>query len=1432
MDFHNPILVKLINQYNQVTNQFLFVGTPPLQVLKTLKETVATYNKSPDTFKSPTKAVNTLSDYYGKNYLIKLGFTSTIVGADDMDISNVEDLIGDILDVRPAEDIATVDSDIEAPPEPKKESKSKKPIPEVEPLPLTMPEVKPLQLAPITLIEDIQLYPEDRIFDLKLKIYCTTGINIYSQHLFFYYRESPIPLWYKIYIDNPILINIVKAFNDIAITGTILGLPIDHNTLQSKDLLKIIAQDTTKTIADIYHLDASPTLYLCDLGQLLTHDIRVQLAELLKTDKVQIELLYYSFIIKFFPMISPAVFETMITNEKDMKNVYPDLVPTLSRLRDQFTRERTILDRKYELLESGDPKFAKYNPDLKSRPDSLITVAVKTASLNVEPVAIDLLGKIQLDIGQLFKLFGTSDAVPFIKCNLLIGKQSRIFTKLHNTGNISKIYDSIKHKLKLPYPGMIVFVIKFATTGGAEDSYCTLTIYWNGKYNVVVSWEDESAVTLGTLYESIVAIANPHISRINDFGRQCFNSISKLQHINSVTAKFSDLVTAATWLKNLTDREFGVLEKALQEDLGAGCFKRAVDAGEILPNSFGFNAYKGMTDTNPERIDEFSANYYAFLTDARIKQKWVAQVDSGRLIIVTRRTFDVQFTMSGLTESEFKYFYNYIICRLYDISTRFKTEKRANTKLTPILEKNRLKLLKERDPKLYKFKKFGSNVVYSRICQKENQPEIYYPNEYEILPSERKKRAVKYWNFTTGTPMYYLCPNPTYPHLSFRVGIHPKNYCLPCCKKTLVYEYDLTTSANDETKKSNIYNACMQAHEYREEDTALAPSRYIMTYGKPLDVGRISYLPGSLDKYLLYNLTEKEDIPQSTTVVIDLDGKFAKFDIETLVRISRNNKIREIPIEDLRPELNTKLPAVLTLSKSPTEQISSDAKPSTVTLGELLADPNLDPKNYNMITNAVSYPIIVYKYPDGRYQLIDGIYRLGKLWGAQPTVKVRNVTRRQLTRSLVKRQAPSHKKIITDNMKKPGYYIYGVPQSTVNHEDIGCLYVISSSLRISIEDFMTRVTRYLSDHPDTFSLLLQGNVARHFSDVKDLINSLNLLISEDVATVDTAHIAFTSWNELFIDLTKRVYNKYCIIFDDKSTDATGTSSKISQDDIRLVLPDHIQESGELIPEDNVAREFIIILRRRRKSKNIFGYDHYYYPIFVFIPQEFFKSFDIRKRVFVKGDDIIDLIKSLIDQTFTDEAATLHEISFRTIEKFCAGGKRYTLRSAFATNDKLFYAIDLGPVVVPIAYSNPILSQQLKTQSAPMMRSKLKQTHMGMLQFIKDYNAFIVAESTRAGLIRVIPEEDPSYTPAERSVIPIYPFIKVEKFLEFAKSIIGFEANGLYYYFKPTTYKIVYAAYNPSRGYCAIKGDKDVRHSQIAIRSRSNNPIPICSNALA
>jgi len=98
------------------------------------------------------------------------------------------------------------------------------------------------------------------------------------------------------------------------------------------------------------------------------------------------------------------------------------------------------------------------------------------------------------------------------------------------------------------------------------------------------------------------------------------------------------------------------------------------------------------------------------------------------------------------------------------------------------------------------------------------------------------------------------------------------------------------------------------------------------------------------------------------------------------------------------------------------------------------------------------------------------------------------------------------------------------------------------------------------------------------------------------------------------------------------------------------LPDNIVKLNDIIPDENVISniEYILLLRKRKKSRSLFNPNKLYYPIFIFIPQTFFKTLYVEKRIYNHRDEIVKLIKQILLNLASDNPIVSHEIDLTVV----------------------------------------------------------------------------------------------------------------------------------------------------------------------------------------
>lgn len=181
-----------------------------------------------------------------------------------------------------------------------------------------------------------------------------------------------------------------------------------------------------------------------------------------------------------------------------------------------------------------------------------------------------------------------------------------------------------------------------------------------------------------------------------------------------------------------------------------------------------------------------------------------------------------------------------------------------------------VKKLREQDPRLYDGLK--DDLVYSKQCQGIRQPIVLTDKEYKEIKASEKSilrgkiaKIHEYWNFTKNATAHYQCQyDPSTKqelHFGYLTGIHKNNWCVPCCK---------LKAMTKESKNYDRHQKCNSTHEYTEEvETEI--SRYILIPYKPLDIGRLGYIPDFI-KDILGGGYYVFGVPQTIPAVPEIGG--------------------------------------------------------------------------------------------------------------------------------------------------------------------------------------------------------------------------------------------------------------------------------------------------------------------------------------------------------------------------------------------------------------------------------------------------------------------------------------------------------------------------------------------------------------------------------
>jgi hypothetical protein len=633
---------------------------------------------------------------------------------------------------------------------------------------------KPITAATMTLsdleteyIYDIVLQ-DDTCMDLKAKIALISGIPVYCQHVY-WLRGQEYNTTYSLLIDGAVTVPDIRAM-----TGTMAESFIDPLMYESKNYITVRARDTFILATEsVYHV----------------HDMRSYNSIIMVSEQ---ELVYYGFVLKYWPMVTLAVFNLYISNVNALSASYPLLDPDPVETARVASFERNI-------------KFPTGKSELT---ECIFNATIRVATSNTS-----------VNIRNVFDGLVTCADMPEIHAYLTYNR-SRYFIKKYHLNStrfpsVINLRDAIVCMLKL-----------------ADGPPIYVTVHDNGSYLVKCRWGEESEVTFKNIISILQGPVNTLISRVNELNAPRL----ALLPLNARTAIYKNMDAALFWKRVINERAFAACIGLLDSLIAA----RVLQKKETTEDGFFYLFRKGIIRYDTEQINKIIIisshitldNQYEYLTSSNILTKW-NQLYSGKVMKITHRTVDIRFDINDVYEEEFEVFKKYmdVFVKLIEsspsVTIGFKQPEGMR----------KLKKLKEEDPVLYNFKKMGSSKGYSKFCQKPRQPVAYNEAEYKALGSP--KNVTKYWNFTTKSPMYYGCPAKKYPTLGF-VGYdkHPQHFCAPCCNK-------LTTNTNN--KRQQIRDSCMKTHQYTKHHESL---KHVVKYGKSLYAGKMSYIHPVLAKTL------------------------------------------------------------------------------------------------------------------------------------------------------------------------------------------------------------------------------------------------------------------------------------------------------------------------------------------------------------------------------------------------------------------------------------------------------------------------------------------------------------------------------------------------------------------------------------------------------
>ncbi len=640
----------------------------------------------------------------------------------------------------------------------------------------------------------VDIFSHDTILEMKRKIEHITDIPLFCQHLNYYYKNNYFACMYtfeyKRHVFHPNIYRAIRSGDN-----RIDNIPVNKTFVNVAQYAKVKTYDFAVVVAELREKYNVREYNLFDLRDFIGSLHSGQ-------NETEMRIVYYGFILPYFPMLTEPVFRDYIKlSAADFNTRYPDLKNSPSF--------KKMIEAETEIT-YGSLAFINTPKDLARVKNKIIT--------GIEACILQVFTKYKknnaVQIRNLFDSFPLSSQI--VACACVVGHEGGRYV-------MKKVYKKNQHVKTHQEVNQITYKIRF---NEQTTEYFYLTINRNGNYFITSNFLEEHAYDFHDIVNVLSKIVNPIIQRINSMKSTVLvgnNTISEL-HFKSV--KFTEVKSFIIWKEPVSADNYRIFMEVMFQFSRAHIITAVESTAEY--NKYYYN--KGVYQIDVERIEKNIevSNYYAFLSNAQVKHVVDSMFGRNRVMYVENRSFDMRISIEGLRDKEFITYTNYMLFALWMYTKESKSTE------SHVADKS-VKSLKSQDPILYNFKKlYNTAIPYSKMCQKPFQP---------IIVEASKPGAVKYWNFTTKSAAYYHCPDPKYPNLTFLAKRHPKDYCIPCCKKN-----DMLESQT----KSHIYQKCITDHIYTDERRSVE-TRYVMNYGKFIEPGRICRLPEKFVKSLIYN---------------------------------------------------------------------------------------------------------------------------------------------------------------------------------------------------------------------------------------------------------------------------------------------------------------------------------------------------------------------------------------------------------------------------------------------------------------------------------------------------------------------------------------------------------------------------------------------------
>lgn len=650
------------------------------------------------------------------------------------------------------------------------------------------------------------------IYDLKVLIYNIVGISVENQHIEQYIDKNQYKNIEYIFENTSLLLYLDTCLNNLINyeNNQLYDISLDSNLINNRHLYIIKEFSKIKKLKDLDNIN-NLEFDIFNIDDFILN--KDQLNKQLSQDTENFNNIYYGFIEKYFAYYTVDLFAYYLKSDNKL-DIYPNL----------YIERKSIINKLNELNKLDNIKLQKN--DSKSTINKL---NIKIESYNTEK---------SLDIQYIFNILELQkfNNIHKIKCKLNINDKNVYLEKINV---LDMKFNNNLLETNLEFDSMSILITINNKKFKLIDNTITLVIdVYNNLYLTFFPNEEFDLEDYKTLLEleinKIIVQLNKalqlNITLLNKYNIKILSLDSEVLLDNS-----KNNITYQYIIKKIQDNEYLDYYK-LHE------FDDISNKIELKSRYADINTY-----INENKLNSLSDNYFIFRLDPYLIDRYNKIVYDSKIIIQIR-TDDIKISYNNIGINEYDNIKSFFIKIILSSLTKNNTNNKNFTNA------NKIKILKETDPKLYIINKNNKNV-YSRKCQSNKQPIIVQPKDVNS-----KKNVVKYWNFTKNKDEFYSCDNKKYPYVTFLTGLHPNNYCIPCCRKKSVDDVKIFSSYK------NIHSKCLKTFKYIKEDVdnAQVKSRYIINYSCKiiLEHNRMMELPITLKKILnsKYDVVEDDDI--------------------------------------------------------------------------------------------------------------------------------------------------------------------------------------------------------------------------------------------------------------------------------------------------------------------------------------------------------------------------------------------------------------------------------------------------------------------------------------------------------------------------------------------------------------------------------------------